>query len=318
VRHVRMLGLCLAAAFAIGALAAVPALAKNKNGWTASSLTQYEHCPYSRGNPNRPTELFCLVGQTLPGSKGGFFSLGGVTVALDKPITIQGAIHAVEDEEQEILGYETYAPVGAELLESPELKIRGGLNLITPAIQEQVHWPQALKELFKEAKKNKETQANVKIEVAGGNLVYETPNSLDPQNLIEEEGSAFILPLKTKVTSPLLARLGGGPCQIGNDEHPIMQYLTSENPGWSVPSGKRVEFANGNETLEVSDSKLVDTNWPVEAASGATGCGGEYESYIDEAINKVLGVGYGYHGITVLEGNLWEARSDLVKEHFEG
>ena len=68
---------------------------------------------------------------------------------------------------------------GGETLESPELKVTGGLGLITPKIQEYRKWPEELIDALKEAKKNKETSRAVKIEVAGGNLLYEIPNALN-------------------------------------------------------------------------------------------------------------------------------------------
>ena len=52
-------------------------------------------------------------------------------------------------------------------------------------------------ESFKEAVKNNETAMFVKIEVAGNGL-YENPHAVNNQNLIEEEGNAFELPLKVQ------------------------------------------------------------------------------------------------------------------------
>ena len=313
-RHVRMLGLGLAVAAAVTAFSAASALAKSP--YTVETFTQYAHCPYNNPALNEAIEqnrLFCFYGQTLPGSKGGFFSLGNVTVPLNKPVVIQGAFVVKENEEREIEGYETEAAEGAETLESPELKVKGGIKLITSSIEQQAGWPQELKESFKEAVKNKETGLDVKIEVAGGNLLYETPDSVDVQNLIEESGTTFLLPLKTKVTGPWLAKLGGGPCQIGNDEHPIMQNLTSEAPGWASAPGQRVQFGHEFATVGIPDSKLVDLSWPVEAASDATGCGGAYESYVDAAMNIVLGLPH-QRGTTILQGSLYDGKASLIRE----
>ena len=308
-RRTKVLGLCVVAVLSITAIAANPAFAKT--GFSVNTLGQFAHCPFNNPALKEAVEndrLFCIWGQTLKGSKGGFFTLGNVKVPLSKPVTIQGAIKVLENEELEITGYETEAPEGAETLESPELKVTNGLKLITPGIQQQAEWPQALKEAFTAAIKAKETGLAVKIEVAGGNLLYETPNSIDVQNLIDEQGDTFILPLKTKVTGPFLSKLGGGPCLIGNDEHPIMQHLTSEPPGWSTNPGQGIEFGQEFAVVGIPNSKLVDLSWPVEAASGATGCGGEYESYVDKAMNIALGIP-GQRGTTILQGTLFDGNA---------
>jgi hypothetical protein len=152
----------------------------------------------------------------------------------------------------------------------------------------------------------------VKIEVAGNSL-YENPNALSTENLIEEDGSAFELPLKVRLISPFLEKLGGGPCTVGNDEHPIMQYLTSEPPGFSG----FVKFNESFTQVAVEGSILTAQNWPVEEAAGATGCGGEYESYVDAAINETLGLKYHRLGTTVLKGTLYTGIATDVKEEAE-
>jgi hypothetical protein len=167
-------------------------------------------------------------------------------------------------------------------------------------------------EKFNETRANKETSLKVKIEVAGNSL-YENPNALSTENLIEEDGSAFELPLKVRLISPFLEKLGGGPCTVGNDEHPIMQYLTSEPPGFSG----FVKFNESFTQVAVEGSILTAQNWPVEEAAGATGCGGEYESYVDAAINETLGLKYHRLGTTVLKGTLYTGIATDVKEEAE-
>jgi hypothetical protein len=315
VRHVRMLGLCLVAAFAVSAMAAVPALAHKESFEqylnTNSSYEVYKYCPYA----NAETEN-CYFAQTSGGKNGGFFELGGVRVPLSKPITLQGGFYGVG------AGIKLLpATNGGETLESPELKVPGGLGLITPRIEEQAEWPASLMQAAKEAKRNKEAGLDVKIELAGGNRLYELTGALDSENLLEEEGPAYQLPLKVKITGPFLASLGGGPCEIGNEEHPIMQDLTSEG------SGAAGSFAEGFEFFQVglNESRLVALNWPVEIEAAAKGCGGAYESYVDHALNILLEVAshpegatyYGRTGLTVLQGHLMVANTEGVKAQFE-
>ncbi len=71
---------------------------------------------------------------------------------------------------------ELIAPTdGAKTLESPPEPVTGGIKLITPEIQESSEWPEALKQAYKEAVKNHESKLDAKIEVGGGNVLYETP-----------------------------------------------------------------------------------------------------------------------------------------------
>ncbi len=311
-RHVRMLGLCLVAAFTVGAMAAVPAMAKEtkQEKQERKVVEQFKNCPY-----NEPEVELCFAGVTRGGKKGGFFSLGAVTVPLNKPITLQGGEH--EDPETGFV-YLRPAANGAETLESPELKVPGGIGVINARIQERSKWPAELTALFNEAKKNKETGLNVKIEQAGGNKLFEIPSALNVTNLIFEEGPAFTLPLKVKMSGPFLEKLGGGPCEVGNDTTPIYQYLTTE-PSSNGSAGELSILSEGNQ-VELANSRLGDIGWPVEEGALAQGCGGAYESYVDDAINEVLNIrssNYRAHGITLLEGNLYEAVATYAKEKLE-
>ena len=154
-----------------------------------------------------------------------------------------------------------------------------------------------------------------KIEMAG-NECYEVPGCLDTENILFEEGVAFRLPLKVKVTSPWLEKLGGGPCLIGNDENPIHINLTTAGGGRSGELLFNEEFTN----LVLTNTKLVDTNWHIEEASAPTGCGGpENEQYIDKALSLALEIqNSGRKGIVVLQGKTHDAaRSAVLTEGFE-
>lgn len=295
-----MLGVCLAVLFAVSAMAAVPALAK-KTKYSDETWEQYKNCPY-----NNPAVEFCVAGITSGGKSGGFFQLGQVEVPLSKPVTLQGG--AVEPG-CEGCALEIVPATNGETVESAELPVRKGLKLITPVIEEQDEWPQALRESLHEAIKNKEAGLYVKIEEAG-NTLYENPHGLNTQNLIEEEGNAFELPLKVKLTGPWLSKLGDGPCTVGNEEHPIMQDLTSADGG----DAGHVRFNHAFTAIEVDGSRLVNFGWQVEPAAGATGCGGEYETYVNEAINQLSwGNASESKGFTVLQGTLYNAISADVK-----
>jgi hypothetical protein len=314
VRHVRMLGLCLVAMFALSAMVAVPALAKN-NKVSVHTWTQYKYCPYDESPPPQSeTPLVCFYGETSGGPGGGFFSVGDVKVPLSKPVILQGALYGDEAAPGHEEGGFFVVPAtnGGETLESPELKVEKGLKLITKQDEREAGWPEALVESFNEAKKNKETGLKVKIEVAG-NALYESPNSLNIEHLVDARDAAFELPLKTRLISPWLEKLGGGPCTVGNNEHPIWQYLTTEAPGYPG----YVEFNPEFTQIELLSTTLVALNWPVEEAAGATGCGGEYESYVDAAISSTLGLKYHALGTTALTGRLFDAETQYVRQEAE-
>ncbi len=296
-RHVRMLGICLIAAVAMSAIGAGSALAKDP--YTQNTWGQYKYCPYEKPY-SEVTD--CFAGITAGGSKGGFFEYGHVKVSLNKSIVLQGGFKGAGSEIEVVPAIN-----GGETLEAPELKVSGGIGLFNKQIQQSAEWPAALTQSWKEAKKNKENTVFAKIEMAG-NECFEVPGCLDTENLLFEEGIAFRLALKVKVTGPWLEKLGGGPCLIGSDEHPVKQNLTSEGAGRSGQLFFSEQFTN----LELKGSKLVDLGWHIEEASAPKGCGGEYETYVDNALSDVLEISPHRTGITVLQGNLHDAAKEAV------
>ena len=292
-RQVRTLGLWLVAITAISAMLAATASAKDP--YTVNTYGQYKYCPYEEP---QSAVTDCFAGITAGGGKGGFFEFGKVKVALNKSIYLHGGFKGAGSEIEVVP-----AVHGGETLEAPELKVKGGIGLFSKAVQEEEAWPAALTESWRAAKKAKEGNVYVKIEMAG-NECFEVPGCLDTENILFEEGVAFRLPLKVKVTGPWLETLGGGPCYIGNDEHPIHINLTTEGAG----AAGSLSFESPNfGQIELHGSKLVDLGWHIEAASGPKGCGGAYEPYIDASLERVLEMYPWRTGIVVLQGNLHDA-----------
>ncbi len=258
----------------------------------------YKHCPYTSEAVEN-----CFTGVTLGGKKGGFFQKGRVKVNLSKTIKLQGGFNGAGTHINVI------PAVGAETLEAPPLPVEGGISLIEAREPE---WPQGLKEIYNAAKKNKETEIDAQIEMAG-NECFEVVGCLNTNNLLREEGVAFKLPLKVKLTGPFLEKLGGGPCYIGSDEHPIQINLTTSGQG----EAGHVEFNQEFTNLSTVESRLVDVGWTIEEESGAKGCGGEYESFIDANLNAALQVSAGKTGIVVLEGDLHDAEASVVAAEAE-
>jgi hypothetical protein len=287
-----MVGACLIAVFTVFAVAAGSASAKDP--YNVHTWGQYKYCPYEN-----PEVTDCIAGITAGGSKGGFFEFGKVKVKLNQSITLQAGANGVGEETL------LFHPVnGGEPLEAPELKVTGGIGLFNKAVQAEEEWPTALKEAWKEAKQAKETAIYVKIEMAG-NECFEVQGCVDTEHLLTREGPTFKLPLKVKVTGPLLTKLGGGPCYIGNDENPIHIALTTEGSGATGSFTANEPFTQ----IELHGSRLVDTGWHIEPASAPTGCGGAYESYVNASLENVLELEPARTGVVVLQGNLHDGNA---------
>jgi hypothetical protein len=271
-----------------------------KSPYTANTWGQFKYCPYEA-----PYEEVtdCFVGTTAGGSKGGFFEYGRVKVKLSKPISLQGGGRGSGEEV-------TVVPAthGGETLEAPELPVTGGISLFNKKVQEEVGWPAALKQSWKEAKANGQKAVNVKIEMAG-NECFEVPGCLDTEHILLRKGTAFRLPLKVKVTSPWLESLESGPCYIGSDENPIHVNLTTEGSGSTGSIGFNEDFT----TVALVGSRLVDMAWHIEPASGPKGCGGVYESYIDQSLENVLEMDPTRTGVVILKGTLYDGQKELVE-----
>jgi hypothetical protein len=298
-----MVGLCLIAVFAVSAVGAGSAMAKDP--YTQFTWGQYKACPYEEPYENVTD---CFAGITAGGGAGGFFEYGHVKVKLNQSIKLQGGFKGGGS------GVEVVpAAHGYETLEAPELKVTGGIGILTKKIQQETKWPTALSESWKEAKKNKESAVFAKIEMAG-NECFEVPGCLSTENILFESGTAFRLPLKVKVTSPWLEKLESGPCYIGNDENPIHINLTTEGSGRAGRFAANEEFTN----LFFSQTKLVDLGWHIPKISGASGCGGAYEEYVDKALNVALEVEFpegaelAKTGIVVLQGSTHDAAKEGV------
>ena len=122
-----MVGASLIAVFAVAAVVAGPAMAKdpyNENTWG-----QYKACPYEEPYENVTD---CFAGITAGGPNGGFFEYGHIKVKLNQSIKLQGGFKGGGS------GIEVVpATDGYETLEAPELKVSGGINVLTKQIQQE-------------------------------------------------------------------------------------------------------------------------------------------------------------------------------------
>lgn len=331
--------LVLAAVAALALAGAIPALADAN--LSKRLRTTFSDCPtnnaeladlakkYRAGEGGE--ETICLVGQTSGGKEGGSFTVGGVVTKLNKKITLQGGASFAEgtvSEQNPTGGAEgkIWPAKDGRTLVAPPLAVTKGIKLLTPKIQEEAGWPEALKAIYNDKVAKKETQLSATIEIAGGNLIYENRDGLSTQSLIEAEGAAFTLPLKVKLSGPFLYKLqkGADTCSVGSDEHPVVQHLTSGESVAPFPFESNtvkgavgeLEFYNEFTVIEIKGSTLVDSTWPV--VNEAEGCGGGYESYVDKAISIVLSLpAPAGASSTVLKGTLYSGNFVVVKEEQE-
>ena len=320
-RHVRILGLCLVAAFAMSALAATSAGAERplSEAALAKLYKPLSQCPTGAKDSEGLEPGTCVFAETLGGKNGGEYTVGSITIPLSKKIILQGGeneAYGIRHHEEEGRG-EWFGASNGETLVSPPLAVPGGLvNRIKP----QPYWPTALKESYETARKNKELTATETLQLAGTPWVNRA-NLLEMQHKEGEPGLiAFHLPMKVVVNSPWLTTLGGGTCHIGSTEHPIVVELTSGQSTGPFPyeyntshglnyEARGVTFKDSFNIVEVPGSTLVNNTYAVE--TGAEGCGGSYESLVDHAISTAAGIPApsGANSV-ILRGNLLNGNAE--------
>jgi hypothetical protein len=291
VRHVRMLGLCLVAVFAVCAMAAASALAKEPK----DSMSQFKNCPTSGSVEGKPARK-CTNGETRPGA-GGSYTVGGITVDVTKSIRLQGA-YTASNSETNYTGILIPPEDGAAPISRSAETVPGEvLGHISLAEQEELGWPTALKESYAKAQargKFKEGTTKEIIEPAGFDRDYVSEYYLVGEE-DEAEGASppIIVNVQIQGANSWLARLGGD-CQIGSEAEPIVQELwtgevesplTHEIMKGSAGAGS---FGHKAEMAQLSGVELVANHYAVPVA---TKCGGpSYEAYLDPAVDRAFGL----------------------------
>jgi hypothetical protein len=310
VRHVRILGLSLVAVFALGTVAATSALAEKplSEAALAKLYKPFSACPFNETDAEGYKPEECIFASTAGGKEGGEYTVGSITIPLSKKIILQGGEN---EEEESNKGGEGgrgawFEATNNETLVAPPLNVPGGLS---NRIASQPYWPAGLKESFANAKKNHELTATESLQLAGKPWVNRA-------NLLEEKRTAFYLPMKVVVNSPWLTTLGGGTCHIGSAEHPIVVELTSDESTGPFPyeyntshgAKGELKFSDSFNEVKIINSTLVDNKYAVE--TGAEGCGGAYESFVDHAISTAAGVPApaGANSV-ILKGTLFNANT---------
>lgn len=283
-RHVKMLGLCLAALFALSAMTAGQALAKKETckqyGERCETLEEHASFQAMASCPFGTAELsFCAAGSSYGHETTGqgksnkesaisYFTAGNVTVELKKPIRLRiGMVFSGIVNE-----FNAAAPVGVPAIEPvaqagpPLPKDVNTALLSTSELERYDYW----------AHHAKETKTYATIELAGP---IESLH-VNLYNIIGESGTSFVFPVKVKLSNPFV----GNDCYVGSDENPIDVPFTTGEAG--ALHGKAGRFEEESDTILVDyDQTLVSSEF---ASPGVEGCG--VEGGADAAIDSAFGL----------------------------
>jgi hypothetical protein len=223
------------------------------------------------------------------------FTAGNVSVNLKLPITLKlGLAENPEEETQELdvvgaRGAETIAAVaqrGPKLKETVDSADLSGSEL--DRYNYYVHVA-------------KQTKTTATVELAGPADALH----LNLANLLDEEGNAFVFPVKVKLGSPFL----GDSCYVGSDENPIIVPMTTGPSGELQGKAGALAFSPEGTLLTVWGDTLVASGFE---APGVEGCG--VEGGADEAVDAALGLPSASN-TAVLNGILKQTGAETAEEH---
>jgi len=222
----------------------------------------FAECPLS----NRATDI-CIFAQT----ESGELTIGHKTIPITKTITLQGGVHQDET--------------------TGKQKFIGALNDETLSVAPQVI-PGGLKEII--GRGTGQVTATIALAAPASAIGVST------QNLIEAKGIGLSLPVKLRLSNPLL----GESCYIGSNAHPIVIDLSTGTTRLS-PSHKSLtakpltgkpghaKFKDEYNLVTLVDESLVSDSFAAPRAEGCgqvSGSGGAHSSQLDLAIDAELGL----------------------------
>jgi hypothetical protein len=263
---------------------ASPAMATPKGKFAV-----FAQCPLTN-----PSVTACIFAQT----KSGAFTIGKTSVPINKTITLQGGIIEGENEAEET----TQSFVGAadgNTLSKTALNVPGGILGLVKCNEISNEAVRFLCELIFE---NGLTGVTATTELAAP----ATSIGINEGNLLDATGTALALPVKLKLSNPLL----GEECYIGSNANPVHLNLTTGKSGTLTGKVGKVSVSEG--LLTVAENSLVDGTFTAPAASG---CGGIFSFLINPIINAKIGLPAGEgQNKAALEGQLEQAGVKTVKE----
>jgi len=285
-----MLGLCLVAAFAMSAIAAVPALAKN-NVWN-----KFAECPL-----NYPEALNgCIYAKTGPEA---FFQAGKVVVHFVKPIVLQvGFKENEETGELKVIAAEQGRSVTK--VNEPAPPLTEDIN--TEALSEA---EKARYEAYLAAGKSTKTTATIELAKPAEDM------TLNEGALLQETKETSLgFPVMIHLSNPFV----GKDCYVGSTQSPInVPFITGETepPPPNTPiHGKlgTINVLGEGRILQIVGDRLVNNSY---ASPGVQGCG--KSGGADAAMNSALGLpSPAGTNSSELVGELNQAGAEAVRENF--
>ena len=278
----------VAAPVALGVLLPAPAAGHRPKG---------DYAPFADCPLDNPQTQVCIFAQT----ESGELAIGSRTIPLARTMTLQGGVH--EDEatgKQEFISSEN----GEALSRTPQV-IRG--TPFTVAAPKSL--PMFVQEIFDEFINQKESDLTATTELAGP----ASSIGIDTQDLIEAKGIGLSLPVKVKLSNPLL----GESCYIGSDANPISIPLTTGSvklaSSHKAATGKpgHAQFKDEYNLVTIKEDSLLNDSF---TAPRAGGCGGILSFLIDPAVNAELGLPLAAgHNEAILNVTLRDANAPAVK-----
>lgn len=287
-------GIALAALAALIALAALGGAAQAAAGEhdPSGDYARFADCPLS----NPATDL-CISAQT----EGGELTIGRKAIPISKEMTLQGGVH-----EDQASGGQTF--IGAEdgntFSKIPQIIPGGVFEIAAPR-----SLPRFVQGIFDEFVDREATKLMATTEFAAPASAV----GVNTQNLVEAKGVGISLPVKIKLSNPLL----GEDCYIGSDANPIAIPLTTGSIGPSAlhrpVKGKpgHAHFKDDYNLVTIKEDALINDSFP---APRAQGCGGMLAFLAGPAINAQLGLPVAAGGNeAILRGTLQTANAPAVK-----
>ncbi len=281
----------LAAGIALAALgAASPALAVDHH--PTGDYAPFADCPLSS-----PATDVCIFAQT----DSGELTIGRKAIPIVRAITLQGGVH-----EDQASGRQTFieARDGNTFTKTPQVIPGGVFEIAAPS-----SLPGFVQGIFNEFVNREAANLTATTEFAAPASAV----GVNIQNLVEAKGIGISLPLKIKLSNPLL----GEGCYIGSNADPIAIPLTT---GSIAPSTRHkpiegkpghAKFKDEYNLVTIKEDSLINDSFP---APRATGCGGMLAFLVGPAINAELGLPVAAGGNeAILDGTLKTANAPAVK-----
>jgi hypothetical protein len=256
-----------------------------------------DYAPFAGCPLSNPRTDVCFFAH----AEGGELRIGRRAIPIARTTTIEGGIH--EDRakgSQEFIGAE-----GRESLSTAPQTIPGGrFEIAAPR-----SLPGYVRAIFDEFIDREAADLTATTEFAAPPSAVQ----IDTQNLVEAKGRGLSLPVKIRLSSPLL----GGGCYIGSDAHPISIPLTTgttaRSPSRAPLTGKpgHAHFKDEYNLVTIDEDSLVNDSFPAPPASG---CGGVLAFLAEPAINARLALPVAAGGNeAILNGTLQTANAPAVK-----